>query len=151
MSESLILHFARSCWDEVGPWLDEHAVLVDHRRWNYPKPPDPLLYAYAYDDHRTEFGPDGLGRLISLLGGYPASALCLQLRSMYGDASCDAAAALAIELLRVFNGIADDTFAHDAARYWLLADLEAGAIRQHGRFLDCYRNRPSTCRDEGCA
>jgi hypothetical protein len=151
MSESIILHFAKSRWDEIVPWLDEHAVLVDDRRWNYPEPFDPLLYAYAYDDHRSEFGPDDLGRLIRLLGSYPASALCLQLRSIHGDASCDAAAGLAIELLREFDGIADDTFAHDGAGYWLLADLEAGSIRQHGRFLDCYRSRPSTCRDEDCA
>jgi hypothetical protein len=150
VAESIIIHFATTDWNQLGSWLDARAVHIDHRRWNYPEPFDPLLYAYEYAEHQTEIDSGDLDRLIRLLGGYPTAALCLQLRSVHGDRSCDVAAQLAEDLLREFGGIADDTFAHDGAAYWSLSDLEAGAIRQHGRFLDCYRNHPSACRDGGC-
>lgn len=147
MAESIIIHFAMAGWDEIGTWLDTRAVYVDHRQWNYPEPFDPLLLVYEVGAHRSEFDPDDLDRLIQLLGGHPTAALCLQLRRVHGDASCDAAAGLTMKLLTEFHSVADDCFANDGAAFWALADLEAASVRSHGRFLDCYRNHLSVCPD----
>jgi hypothetical protein len=124
----MIVHFASAGWDALEPWLDARPELSEQ-----------LLYAFEYADHRVEFEPDDLERLCRLLGGYPAAAVCLQLRRSLGDRSCDAAAGLTVDLLRAFAGVADDTFADGDEGYWSLPDLEAGVVRRHGRFLDCYR------------
>jgi hypothetical protein len=139
VAECVIVHFVSPGWDELEPWLDARAARVDYRRWNYPEPFEPLLFAYEYADHRREFEPEDLERLCGLLGGYPSAALCLQLRRRHGERSCDAAAALTAESLRAFGGVADDTFANGGVGYWSLAELAAGTARPHGRFLDCYR------------
>jgi hypothetical protein len=143
MAESIILHFAMAGWDQIGPWLDARAMPVDHRSWNYPEPYDPVLLVYEVGVHSSEFDPEDLDLLVHLLGRHPTAAVCLQLRRAHGDRSCDAAEELAIALLGEFDGIADDTFARDGAAYWSLDDLRAATVRQHGRFLDCYRMHPS--------
>jgi hypothetical protein len=139
VADSLIVHFSSVGWGKLELWIDAQANRIGARRWNYPDPSEPLLFIYEYADHLNEYESDELDRLCDLLGGFPSAAVCLQLRRRDGVSACDAAARLTAELLRAFAGVADDTFANEGSGYWLLADLDVGAVRSHGRFLDCYR------------
>ena len=142
MANCTIVHFVSATWDDLTPWFDQRAARVEPRRWNFPEPLDPLLFVEAYEDHRAEFEPEDLGRLRQLLGGELSCAVGLQLRSVKGNHSCEAAIDLTRRLLREFSGVADDTFAED---YWTLAEIEAGVVKPYGRFLDYYRQGFQEC------
>lgn len=122
MAESMTAHFTTATYGEVSRWLDYRAAGSDGH-WAFPAS-DYLVLVYEYADHRSEFEPEELERLCKLLGGFPASGLCLELRRSKGRSAHDAAAALATDLLREFPGAVQDI---NGEVYWSLADLEAGA------------------------
>lgn len=136
MAESIFIHFATATWDDLAPWLDQRAVRSGDRLWHYPAS-DYTLLLYEYPDLQAEHEPEDLERLRARLGRLPSLSLCLELRRSRGDQACDAAAALAADLLRAFPGLADDDTG--GGEYWSLADLEADVQGAGGRFLDCYR------------
>ena len=139
MAESIIVHFSTASWSEVSSWLDSHAVRLDNSAWGYPEAIDPMLFLYNYDDYMNEYEFQDLIYLWDLLGIYPSSALCLQMRRSKGNNSCDSAVVLARNLLEVFDGVADDTYGNNGENYWTLDELRAGVVKAHGSFLECYQ------------
>ena len=136
MAESMFVHFATATWDDLAPWLDRQAVPTGERHWRYPRG-NYTLSLYEYPDLLAEYEPEELERLQSRLGRLPSLSLCIELRRSQGDRACDAAAALAVDLLRAFPGVADDGTGD--GDYHSLTDLEAEPMGATGRFLDCYR------------
>ena len=135
MAESIIIHFSSAAWDELVPWIEQRAISTSGRRYHYPDP-NYVLLLYEYRDHRGEFEPEDLDRLCARLGGFPSSALCLEMRGSRSKEACEAAAELSVALLRLFDGLADDTLGNG---YWSLDEIESGSVRPNGRYLDPYR------------
>ena len=115
----------------LGPYAGE---------WCFAYPPatgegEHAVLVYAYPDILEEYEPEDLEQLIVELGGVPTASIAVELRRSQGAEAADAASAVARELLRRLGGVVDDTY----SQFWQLAEIEAGAVKHDGRFLDCYR------------
>ncbi len=119
----MIVHFVTARHRDVARWLDRRAAGINGN-WSFPAGSEYLVLAYEYADHRTEFESTELKRLCGLLGRFPASGLCLELRRSKGRAAHDTAVKLAADLVREFAGVVQDI---SGEVFRSLADLEAGA------------------------
>jgi hypothetical protein len=110
--------------------------------WFDPGPPEinsVILYRYDGDGGHLldEYEPADRARLLAL-GGSPSAVLAIELRRSQGARGVDDAASLAVRLLRRFDGLADDL----AGGVWALEEIEDGAGKGRGAFLDVYRHPP---------
>lgn len=138
MAESIALFFRTAGWDEIAAELSGFAGPGPLDQWFHPAPPaESSVAIYRYDDDPyllDEYEPDEVDRLLAALGGFPSAILAIELRRSQGRRALDDAAAIALRLLRRFDGVAEDV--HD--ELWTLREMEEGA-GERGRFLDAYR------------
>jgi hypothetical protein len=152
MAESIALFFRRAGWDEIADEVSRFAEEGVAHRWFYPPPPETSSVILDRDDTcgghlLDEYEPEERARLLAALGGPPSAVLIIELRRSQGRRAVDDAASVAVRLLRRFGGLADDL----AGELWTLDEIEGGAGKKRGAFLDVYRHPPPVERDEGSA
>ena len=142
MAESIVLHFSSANWKELNEALSELATSSQTRGaklWRYPSDAENDVTAYEYDDILGEYEDGDRQRLIERLGSPPSASLCIELRGSKGKAAVESAAALAIELLKRFNGVVDDLWSEP--HLWNLSEIEQRVEKDGKSFLGHYRDR----------
>lgn len=137
MAESIIVHFRTEDRLSVADVLDQIALPVDYikRTWRYPDLEAYTLIVYFYDDMLTEYEPDTLSSVQVALDGKPGVSLAIEMRRSSANKGVDDASAFGVRLISVLPGIIDDTY----SGIWKREEIESGAIKSDGGFLDCYR------------
>jgi hypothetical protein len=138
VAESIIIHFRTAHRTSFAAILDRLAsrTRTGGEAWRYPAEEGCTLTIYPCDDHLlTEYDPEEIARVRGVLGGLPSDSLDVELRRSSGDRAVDDTVALAVELLRLFDGVVDDNY----SELWTRDEIEAGTAKGDGRFLDCYR------------
>jgi hypothetical protein len=140
MAESIIIHFRTADPATMVAAVIELGAVASGKSgkfWRYPNENAYTLSIYPYEDFSTEYSPDDQLRVHSMLGGLPSTSVALELRRSSGIQAVQDAAAVATELLRLLDGIVDDTY----SELWTLQDIESRRVKQDGAFMDCYRSR----------
>jgi hypothetical protein len=150
MAESIALLFRSAGWDEIAGEVSRFTDGYVAYEWFYPPPTGAnsvILYRDdLYGGHLLdEYEPEDRAHLLAALGGPPSAILMIELRRSQGRRAVDDAASVALRLLRRFDGLADDL----AGELWTLDEIEGGAGKKHGAFLDVYRYPPPVEPDEG--
>ncbi|MFZ6653995.1 hypothetical protein [Undibacterium sp. TJN19] len=148
MAESIIIHFRTADHDSVATLISQLAAPAGAAAsWHYPDHVAYTLTLYPYHDLLDEYEPDSIRQLKNLLNGLhnglldglhnalPSSSWIIELRRSVGDRSVADAAAIAMHLIGVLDGVIDDT----CGEMWTAAEISAGVIKSEGAFLDCYR------------
>jgi hypothetical protein len=147
VAESFILHFRGPGVSEVEREVARICTRVQPYtvEWCFGYPPAAgedgySVLVYAYPDIFDEYAPAELERLVAEMGGAPTASIAVELRRSRGAEAVGAAAAVARHLLSRCGGIVDDTY----SELWRLPEIEEGAVKRDGGFLECYRHpRPA--------
>lgn len=137
MAESIIIHFKSADYIQVADAVGELAALVGSSGavWQYPNEGAFSITMYFYEELHEEYEASDVEQLVGRLGNLPSASLAIELRRSRGDAAVQDASRVAMQLLRVLEGVVDDTF----SVIWTLEEIEQQAVKIDGQFLQCYR------------
>ena len=150
MAESVVLHFRGVTWSVIRRSAEALGPSGVGESWvRFKGSAGGRVTLTPYGDLHLEYEAGEIEDLARILGGNPGLSVVLDLGRANQDDSVGLASRVVVLLLQKFGGVADDTFQEGIESYWLLREIEAGVIRSHGAFLDCYRPQPeSSCRPD---
>ncbi len=124
----MCLHLASVEPPLVREWLDRRLPPNVNDSWAVLAPDGHyFVLIYPLRDHLAEYGPVEMEQLRGLLGSCPSCAFVFELSRSKGRPAHDAGVALAVQMLREFDGLLEDTSGN---LFWSLADLESGKAAQ---------------------